>query len=276
MDFASRWVMVTGASSGLGLELARQLARDHRANVILVARRADRLASLKDELEKQHGVQVQTIVGDLSRESDVERVFTEATSAHDVYGVILNAGITHFGEHLELSWLELKKMLDTNVNAVAQLTHAFLPYLLEKNQAGGIMLVASMAGITPVPYQSAYSGTKAFLVGFGHGLWHEFRHTNVSVTTFVPGGIATEMLETSGTALHFGTGGFFIQAAAACARSALVAFKSRKHTHFPGFVNQASVLVSRLLPRSFLVGQVAAEYRKALALKQKERNGSSH
>jgi short-subunit dehydrogenase len=270
MDFASRWVMVTGASSGLGLELARQLARDHRANLVLVARRGDRLAVLKDELEQQYRVKVQAIVADLSRETEVDRAFAEATSEHDVYAAILNAGVTHFGEHLDLSWAQLKQLLDTNVNAVAQLTHLFLPYLLGKNQSGGVMLVASMAGITPVPYQSAYSGSKAFLVGFGHGLWHELKHTNVSVTTFVPGGIATDMTVNSGLSHHFGSGGLFIQGADACARAALAAFKQRKHTHVPGLVNQAGVLASRLLPRSFLVGQVASEYRKALVLKQRK------
>jgi uncharacterized protein len=191
--------------------------------------------------------------------------YAQATSEHDLYGAILNAGITHFGDHLDLSWSEFKRLLDTNVSAVAQLTHLAVPYLLEKKQGGGVMLVASMAGVTPVPYQSAYSGTKAFLVAFGHGLWHELRGTEVSLTTFVPGGIATEMMDDNGLSKHFGRGGLFIQSAETCARGALQAFKRRKHTHVPGLVNQAGVLASKLLPRSFMVGQVASEYRKALA-----------
>lgn len=268
MQFQSRWVLVTGASSGLGLEMARQLARDHKANLALVARRGDRLLALKQELESKYGVSVQPIVADLSRESDVERVFREATSEHDLYGAILNAGITHFGEHTDLSWPEFKAMLDTNVNAVAHLTHLSVPYLLERKQAGGLMLVASMAGVTPVPYQAAYSGTKAFLVGFGHSLWHELKHTDVSITTFVPGGIATEMSESSGLSRYFGDGGLFIQSPEACAREALGAFQKRKHTHVSGLVNQLGVVAGKLLPRAFMVGQVASEYRKALAVKK--------
>ncbi len=268
MQFRSRWVMVTGASSGLGLEMSRQLARDHEANLVLVARRGDKLAVLKEELEGKHGVSVQTVVADLSREEDVERVFREAITEHDLYGVILNAGITHFGEHTDLSWRDFKTMLDTNVNAVAHLTHLSVPYLLGRKQAGGVMLVASMAGVTPVPYQAAYSGTKAFLVGFGHSLWHELKHTDVSITTFVPGGIATEMSENSGLSRYFGDGGLFIQTPEACAREAIGAFKQRKHTHVAGLVNQLGVVAGKLLPRSFMVGQVAAEYRKALALKK--------
>lgn len=268
MQFDSRWVMVTGASSGLGLEMARQLARDHNANLTLVARRADRLATLREELEGKYGVSVQTVVADLSRETDVERVFREATSEHDLYGAILNAGITHFGEHMDLAWPEFKTMLDTNVNAVAHLTHLSVPYLLERKQSGGLMLVASMAGVTPVPYQAAYSGTKAFLLGFGHSLWHELKHTDVSITTFVPGGIATEMSDNAGLSHHFGGPGLFIQTPQACAQEAIGAFRKRKHTHVAGVVNQVGVVAGKLLPRAFLVGQVASEYRKALAKKR--------
>jgi uncharacterized protein len=273
MDFRARWVLVTGASSGLGVELARQLARDHRANLVLVARRRERLAALQEELEAAYGISVYPLVADLGVESDVERVFSEASQGRDIYAVILNAAITHFGDHFELSWPEVKRIIDVNVNAVAQLTHAFVPYLLAKGQGGGVMLVASLAGVTPVPYQSAYSGTKAFLLGFGHGLWHELRGRDVSITTFVPGGIATEMTELAGLGHYFGTGGLFMQSASACAGAALSAFAQRRHTYVPGLVNQVGVLASKLLPRSVMVGRVAAEYRKALLLKRQRSPG---
>ena len=103
--------MVTGASSGLGREIALQLAGVHGANVIVVARRLERLESLKAEIESKHGVRVQCIAADLTLCDDVERVFRDATREHDVYAAVLNAGVTHFGEHLDLSWSGFQALL---------------------------------------------------------------------------------------------------------------------------------------------------------------------
>jgi short-subunit dehydrogenase len=269
MQFGTRWVMVTGASSGLGLEMSRQLARDYKANLVLVARRGDRLETLKHELEGKHGVRVQPVVADLSREDDVERAFREATSEHDLYGVILNAGITHFGEHLDLSWTDFRTMLATNINAVAHLTHLSVPYLLERKQSGGLMLVSSLTGVMPLPYQAAYSGTKAFMVGFGQSLEYELRGKAVSVTNFIPGGIATEMSVGSGLSQHFGDNSPYIQTVEVCAKDAIEAFRLRKRTYVPGWFNRFGVLSGKLLPRALTVGvAIGMEYRKALALKK--------
>ena len=100
MTLNSRWVLVTGASSGLGKEMACQLARQYRPNLILVARRADKLEALKAELDKEAGVCCHVIAAELSSPVDVDRVYEEAIAVGDVYGVILNAGVTHFGRHV--------------------------------------------------------------------------------------------------------------------------------------------------------------------------------
>jgi len=266
MNFAGRWVLVTGASSGLGREMARILAREHRANLILVARRGARLRELGRELEASVGVRVHVIEADLSREADVDRVFAEAIGLGDVYGVILNAGVTHFGEHRDLSWEGFQSMLATNVTSAVRLTSLFVPYLVKEGSGGGILLVSSMAGLMPVPYQSAYSGTKAFLVNFGRGLWHELHGTRVSITTFAPGGIATELTESSGLGQHFKSS-VTIMPAEECARSALQGFVKRKYLHVPGWFNRLAAFLSRFLPQRLLVGAVGAEYRKALRAK---------
>lgn len=264
MSFSTRWVLVTGASSGLGWEMARLLAADYRANLIVVARRADRLQELKEELETTARVTVHPIVADLSIEEDVDRVFEQATAEHEVYGVILNAGITHFGPHLKLSWEGFQRMLATNVTATVRLTNRFVPYLIEAKQAGGIMLVTSLTGLIPVPYQTAYSATKAFLVSFGRGMYHELRADDVSITTFIPGGIMTEMSESSGLNKYWGSDSLQMQSAENCARSALQAFQQRQYMAIPGLLNRVQVFFSPFVPRRFLGNRMAEIFAKAL------------
>jgi uncharacterized protein len=265
LDFAGRWVLVTGASSGLGREIARQLAHEHRAHVILVARRGARLRDLAREIEASGVVRAHVIEADLSREADVDRVFAEATAIGEVYGVVLNAGVTHFGEHHDLSWADFQTMLATNVTSVVRLTSLFVPYLAEKKSHGGVLLVASMAGLIPVPYQSAYSGTKAFLVHFGRGLSEELRGKPVSLTTFAPGGIATELTEAAGLSKYFRSGVAMMDAET-CARAALRGFARRDYVHVPGLFNQLGALLGRWLPQRLFGAAIGAQYRKALAL----------
>ncbi|MCA9689455.1 MAG: SDR family NAD(P)-dependent oxidoreductase, partial [Myxococcales bacterium] len=194
MEFRSRWVLVTGASSGLGREIARTLARDHGANLLLAARRTERIEALAQELADT-GVSIVPITADLSRAEDVERLYAEATDGREVYGVVLNAGVTCFGPHHELPWEDVAALLATNVTSTVRLATLFLPHFLKQQDRGGMLLITSLAGIVPVPYQAAYSGSKGFLINFGRCLWHELRPEGVSVTTFVPGGISTELLD---------------------------------------------------------------------------------
>lgn len=266
MDFRSKWVLVTGASSGLGREMAVVLAKEHGANVVLVARRKQRLDALAQELEASAHVEVASIAADLSNLDDVDRVFREATAGRSLYGAVLNAGITHFGEHAELSWEGFERILATNVTGVVRLTTHLAPYLEQERAGGGVLLVSSMAGITPVPYQTAYSATKAFLVNFGCGLWHELHERNVSVTTFVPGGIETEM--TAGE--RFKKLGGWLMPADKCAREAIDAFARREYLHVPGFVYRVGATLSRILPQQFVTAQVARTYRKALDASKNE------
>jgi short-subunit dehydrogenase len=151
-------------------------------------------------------------------------------------------------------------MLATNVIGVVRMTTQVLPYLEERAEGGGILLVSSMAGLTPIPYQTAYSATKAFLVNFGCALFHEAAPRNVSITTFVPGGIQTEM--TSGE--RFRALGGWLMRADKCAREAIDCFKKRKYLHAPGIFLRASTSLMGLIPRQFLGSRVAATYRRAL------------
>lgn len=265
MDFRSRWVVVTGASSGLGREIARHLARDHGANLIIAARRLERLEELARELEAEAGVEVVCAQTDLSRAEDVEELFRVATDGREVYAVILNAGITCFGEHRSLEWEDLQRMLSINVMSTMRLVGLFVPHLIEAGRSGGILLVSSMAGLVPVPYQAAYSGTKGFLINFGRCLWHELRAENVTVSTFVPGGIQTELLDIHGLSKHFKRSNPMVMAADVCAREAVRALQRRRYMHVPGLVNRVSLLLADLMPRRLSTSVIGAEYKKALA-----------
>jgi len=261
LDLTSRWILVTGASSGLGRELARVLARDYGANLLVVARRRERLDELANELETKHGVSVRALTADLAQIDQVDRVFEEATLDTPLYGAILNAGITHFGNWDELAWAEYERMHALNVTSVVRMTTKLLPYLEKRHESGGLMLVSSMAGLVPTPYQTAYSATKVFLVHYGCGLYHEMLPRGVSVTTFVPGGIRTEMTE--GAA--FNDLRSWLMPAERCARDAIRAFRDREYLYSPGFVYRWGSAMTRLLPQRFFIGRVADQYRRSLA-----------
>ncbi len=263
MNFKGRWVLVTGASSGLGREMACQLARDHKANLILVARRTTALLELKTRLEYDHGVQCCVVQADLARPQDVDRVFLESVQQGEIYGVILNAGVTHFGRHQDLAWPDFETLLATNVTSVVRLVNLFVPYLIERRQGGGILLVASLAGLLPVPYQAAYAGTKGFITQFGQSLYQELQGQNVSLTVFAPGGIATEMMASSGLDKGF-ENSVFLQNVQDCARMALNAFARRAYLAVPGWLNRLQLFFSRFLPRRLLGSISGAVYRKAL------------
>src|SRR3954451_16376704 len=122
MDFRGKWVLVTGASSGLGKAMAEVLAKEHGAHVIPVARRKERLDALKRDLEAGGKVQVDPIAADLSKVEDVDRVLEHAKNGRQIYAAVLNAGVTHFGNYHELGWSDFEAMLSTNVSSIVRMT----------------------------------------------------------------------------------------------------------------------------------------------------------
>jgi uncharacterized protein len=258
MELRGRWVLVTGASSGLGREMAKILAVKYGAHLLLAARREDRLLELKAELEKSAAVKVDVCVADLSKLEDVDRLIDVASKSRALYGAILNAGVTHFGRFEDLSWDSFRTMLDTNVTATVRMATAFLPHL--EAQGGGLMIVSSMAGIHPVPYQTHYSATKAFLVHYGIGLWHELVGRNVSVTVYAPSGVVSEM--TAGE--NFNPLRGWLMPVVQAANEGVEAFRSRKYVHISGFTNRVGSVFARILPQRLGTSLVAAQYRNAL------------
>ncbi|RKG92149.1 SDR family NAD(P)-dependent oxidoreductase [Corallococcus terminator] len=264
MNFRGRWVLITGASSGLGLEMARLLAKEHGAHIIAVARREDRLLALKAELEGAHGVQVLPLTADLTRPGEAVRVHAAAVEGRAVEGVILNAGVTFFGHVLEQPPESFDTMLATNVTSVVRMSQLFAADFVKRGGQGSLMLVASTAGFAPLPYQTTYAATKAFVISFGRGMAQELRKAGVSVTVFAPGGIATEMLSLSGLDRKFKAGDVGIMSAEACARIAVDAMVHRRELAVPGVLNRFLAMTMKLLPHGFMAQRAAALYEGGL------------
>lgn len=260
LQFRGRWILVTGASSGLGREMARLLAREHGANLVLAARRKERLDELATELTEMYQVQTRVVAVDLAKPSAAPELFEKVVAECPLYGAILNAAVTHFGDWDEQSWESFEQMQAVNVTSVVCLSRMLVVYLEKRQEQGGLMLVSSMAGLTPTAYQTAYSATKAFLVHFGCGMHHEMKSRGVSVTTFCPGGIDTEM--TQGERFNGLRG--WLMPVEKCAAEALRSFRLRQYVGAPGIINRASNLVSRWAPQRLLHGQIASQYRRSL------------
>jgi len=261
LNIKNQWILVTGASSGLGAEMAKQLARDYGANLVLMARREDKLVSLKAQIEEHYEVQCKVIAADLSDRAGYADVF-ESLSTLDIHAAILNAGITFFDEDMAYPWNDFQSMLDTNVSSVVYFIRAFCQFFDTHNTEGAVLVVGSVAGLVPVPYQASYSGTKAFLVNYCQAIQQELSRKAYSVSLFVPGGINTEMNHGSGLALTF-SNSIVLQSVESCAKDALNTMIKRKEIFVPRFSNRLQVLLVKLLPRSITNRFTAATYRKA-------------
>lgn len=260
LDFNKKWVLVTGASSGLGYEMAQQLAYQYHANLIIAARRADKLNQLKADLERDAHVQVKVIVADLSVSADVERLIAECLNGQELYAAVLNAGITHFGPHADLAQDDFERLVQTNVISVVRITGELVKHFETSGAEGGIMIVSSMAGIFPVPYQAAYSGTKSFLIGFANALAHEIKSRTLSLTIFAPGGIVTEMTATE----QFNDLQGWLMPVKQAAKEGIYALKSRKFNYVPGALNRLGNIFMNLLPKKLIVGILARTYQRSL------------
>lgn len=263
LDFTNKWILITGASSGLGYEMAYQLAHSHKANLIIAARRADKLNQLKENLEQETGVKVKVIVADLSSSDDIDRLIYEGINGQDLYGVILNAGITYFGKHVDLPREVFDALLQTNVRSVVQLTSELVKHFEDTGKEGGIMVVSSMASLFPVPYQAVYSGTKAFVMNFVNALALEIKNPNLSLTVYVPGGIVSEMTEGE----KFNDLKKWLMPVNQAAREGIYALKQRKFNYVPGTFNRVGNRFLKLLPRKLIIRQLAKTYLRSLVKK---------
>ena len=186
--------LVTGASSGIGRDIARSLAK-HGINVIITARRRDRLIELKEELTRKYGVKVMYIAADLTDENQCFRLY-EQVKKYNIDRLVNNAGFGVFGEFAETNLEQELDMLDVNIKAFHILFKLFLKDFI-KRDCGFILNSASMAGFFPGPLFSSYYASKAYIVRMTQAVAEELhaRHSNVRVSMLCPGPVATEFSE---------------------------------------------------------------------------------
>jgi short-subunit dehydrogenase len=251
LDFKGKWVMVTGASSGLGREIARYLAKNEGANLVVVARRKERLESLKHELESTHPVKVKVLASDLESAQGVDLLFKKATDITEIFALVNNAGITFYGKAIESELPTFEKILRLNLWTVVQLSLKFLTYFQERGD-GAILNITSEAAFVPLPYQSVYSASKHAIQAFTEGLHMEYRKSGVVISSFAPGGIATEMLSLSNLDKKHPMESPFNMKPEAVAKKAIKSFKKKKLVSVPGVLNKSTVFLLRFLPRKLI------------------------
>lgn len=260
---SGRWVVVTGASGGLGEVFARQLVVERGARVVLVARRVDRLAALAAELRAAGGEAV-VVALDLAEPGAVDRLFAEATRGRVVHGVVLNAASYHYGDFTAMPEAMVDEMLTVNAMVPVRLVRRFLP-VFDAQGAGGVLLVASTGGLMPAPRQAVYAASKALLCNFAQSLYYERGpDAAVPVSLCCPGGMPTPMLQGSPVMAQVARRRWMramLIAPERVAREALDAWVTGVAVCIPGRLNRVMDRVTRWLPRGVAGRGAARVYR---------------
>jgi hypothetical protein len=247
-------VLVTGPSAGIGLELARLFAADG-ADLVLVARRAERLEALAKELEGRHPIRVHVLPRDLAAPgaaTDLAEALRNRNLEVDV--LVNNAGFGLMGAFHTLSPGRQSEMIRLNVSALTDLTRLLLPGMLARRR-GGVLNVASTAGFQPGPNMAVYYATKAYVLSFTEALFEELRGSGVTVTCFCPGPTFTEFARVAGME-HSNIFRASATGAEKAARAGHRGFRRGKLIVIPGFVNRLGTLLAQIGPR-WVVRKVA-------------------
>jgi short-subunit dehydrogenase len=189
--------LITGASGGIGYELAKLFARDHH-NLVLVARSADKLARVATELQA-HGVTVKTVALDLAAPPAPKFLFDQLQREGITTDILVNnAGFGAFGDFAQMPEQEILGQIQLNISALTELTRLFLPPMVQR-RSGRIMNVASTAAFQPGPLLAVYYATKAYVLSFSEAIANELRGSGVTVTCFCPGATHTGFAKRAGT-----------------------------------------------------------------------------
>jgi uncharacterized protein len=244
--FKGKTILITGASSGIGRAFALRFAREG-SDLVVVARRKDRLKALKEEVEAAYGVKVEVIPMDLGKENSAGKLFSEiARTRISVYGLVNNAGFGWNGVFDTQPADNIDTMIAVNVLTLTKLCRLFLPAMIERN--GGLILnVSSMGGFQPVPYFAVYAAAKSYVLNFSAALSAEFRKSKVRIFALCPGVTDTEFQQVAGMPSRDS------QPAGAQTPEEVVDFAFRKikgsgYLGVPGLMNKIMIGFSRVTP----------------------------
>lgn len=245
--------LITGASSGIGYELARCFARDGH-DVVLVARREERLRELSDELQRAYDITAHVLPADLTRTESPREIWEHLTSQNiDIEFLVNNAGLGEYGIFTETKWERELQSLQVNVVALTHLTKLFLPPMLQRRR-GRVLNVASTAAFQPGPLMAVYFATKAYVLSFSEAINYENRGSGVTVTALCPGPTHSGFQEAA--SMH--NAGLFhrphIPDSARVAQFGYQAMRRGRAVAIEGWLNKALAASARIAPRSWVLG----------------------
>ncbi len=241
--------VITGASSGIGEQYARQLAAIG-SDLVLVARRKDRLEKLAKELRKNHQIQVDVIDLDLSSPHASLLLFEKATANNTHITILVNnAGIGRYGPFMDFPLEDHLSTVQINSIVPTELTYQFVSHMLSHRKKSYISQIASISAFQPVGCYSVYSATKGYIRYFTESLAFELKNTNISISCICPGGTYTEFLEQAGQKLT-SSGHRTMMTSEAVVRTSIQAMLDGKTLHVPGFLNKLACFFPRFLPRN--------------------------
>ena len=252
-------ILVTGASSGIGLELAKCFAAD-KSSLILVARSTAAMETLAAELRREQKIEVHVITADLSRPQSPQKIFDELKGTGLAVDVLVNnAGFGLHGGFAELPLARQLEIIQVNVTALVALTGLFLPGMVQRKR-GGILNVGSVAGFLPGPNMAVYYASKAFVQSFSEALFEELHGTGVSVTNLCPGPTESNFSQIA-RGYHTREKSAAKMSAAEAAAAGHRAFRKGRFVNVPGAKNRLLVQLTRILPRA-VVRKAVGRYNK--------------
>lgn len=246
-DLRGKTALITGASSGLGADFARDLAV-RGCNLVLVARREDLLRALQEEITARHSVAVRTIPIDLTEPEAPQRLYDRVAEAGADVEVLVNcAGYGLYGEFVAIPWERERNMLELDIITLVHLTKLFVRDMVARD-SGYILQVSSIGAYQPSPTYATYSAAKSFVLYFGEALNYELRKTNVSCTVLSPGVTATEFLQVAGQrATRYQR--LVMMRSRDVVRIGVESMLKRRGSVVPGRLNALMVWSTRLIPR---------------------------